>query len=363
MRVAFCYFANYCLGMQKSILFLVSVLFITHSWAQIQVSGGIDAYFRKENPKAFKGHNNKTQFTNTRDSVFLGMATLKGDYKLREKWELVVDISFGQRAKEFQSQELDNSVLTAIKQGFIAYSFNDALQVTAGSWVSHLGYEMVDAHLNKNYSVSYLFTNSPYIHTGLKVDYKNGKHSYMIGSSLPADRRIALTHDHPFAIGQYGYMETKWSLLLGYYGGYYGYNGIEQLHHFDFIYKKSLNNRLGLGYNGTVRLMQTNTHKIHNWYGNAIYLDYTFIKETLSLHTRIEQFQDNDHYILTPNDKVKQVLAFTLSANLKLGQFIIIPEYRVDKADGLGYFSDASNNYVKSVQSWLIAGIYRFGTK
>ena len=39
------------------------------------------------------------------------------------------------------------------------------------SWATHVGYELVDAYLNRNYSMSYMFSYGPFFHTGIKADF------------------------------------------------------------------------------------------------------------------------------------------------------------------------------------------------
>ena len=58
------------------------------------------------------------------------------------------------------------------------------------SWATHVGYELVDPQLNRNYSMWYMFTNGPFTHTGLKADITKGKHGFMVGISNATDYRI-----------------------------------------------------------------------------------------------------------------------------------------------------------------------------
>ena len=61
--------------------------------------------------------------------------------------------------------------LSAIKQLFITYSPVEKLTFTLGNFGTHVGYEVIDAPANVNYSTSYMFSNGPFYHTGLKADY------------------------------------------------------------------------------------------------------------------------------------------------------------------------------------------------
>ena len=39
-----------------------------------------------------------------------------------------------------------------------------------GKWFTHVGYELSDAYLNRNYSMDYMFSYGPFFHTGIKMD-------------------------------------------------------------------------------------------------------------------------------------------------------------------------------------------------
>ena len=56
------------------------------------------------------------------------------------------------RAKEFAYT--DEGITQAIKQLYVSYSPAEWLKFTAGSWATHVGYELVDPQLNRNYSMS-----------------------------------------------------------------------------------------------------------------------------------------------------------------------------------------------------------------
>jgi len=72
-----------------------------------------------------------------------------------------------------------------------------------GKWGTHVGYEVVDAYLNRNYSMSYMFSYGPFFHTGLKADIVLGSHTgIMIGVANPTDYSTT-TSSHKWLIGQF----------------------------------------------------------------------------------------------------------------------------------------------------------------
>ncbi|MEY3118865.1 MAG: hypothetical protein RIT30_797, partial [Bacteroidota bacterium] len=132
----------------------------------ITTSGSIDAYFRNSFSTPSGVTNNLTSFTNSNKKLALGMASLKVDQSLG-KFAATVDLGVGKRAEEFSYN--DNGFLTYLKQAYVSYGLTDKLKITAGKWATHVGYELLDAPLNRNYSMSYGFSYGPFFHTGLKA--------------------------------------------------------------------------------------------------------------------------------------------------------------------------------------------------
>src|ERR1700750_2522893 len=120
----------------------------------LTINGSADVYYKYDFGKS--KYNNLTSFTNSHNSFELGMASVKFDYKVN-KVEMVADLGFGKRAQEFSYN--DQGVLAAVKQLYLSYTPAAWVKFTAGSWATHVGYELVDAFSNRNYSMSYMFTN------------------------------------------------------------------------------------------------------------------------------------------------------------------------------------------------------------
>ena len=116
----------------------------------LTINGSADVYYRYNFDKQV---NNYTSFTGSHNQARLGMATLKLEHKTA-KVDLVADLGFGPRAKEFAYN--DNGITQAIKQLYISYSPTAWLKLTGGTWATHIGYEVLDAYANRNYSMSYM---------------------------------------------------------------------------------------------------------------------------------------------------------------------------------------------------------------
>ena len=101
------------------------------------------------------------------------------------------------------------------------------LKFTFGSWATHVGYELVDAYLNRNYSMSYMFSYGPFFHTGLKADISlGGKSAFMVGVTNPTDLRTATNMPKMF-IGQFstGSKDDKFKAWLNFQGGKFADDG------------------------------------------------------------------------------------------------------------------------------------------
>src|SRR5919199_5211129 len=107
----------------------------------LTVSGSADVYYKYDFGKSKS--NNLKSFTNSHNKFELGMASVKLEHKT-SKVDMVADLGFGKRAQEFSYN--DQGILAGIKQLYISYSPANWIKLTAGSWATHVGYELVDAY-------------------------------------------------------------------------------------------------------------------------------------------------------------------------------------------------------------------------
>ena len=153
----------------------------------------VDGYYKSD--FAGSSENNKTSFTNSNKELSLGMVSFKVDQTLG-KFAGTLDLGVGKRADEFSYN--DKGIGTAIKQAYISYAPSSKIKFTVGKWGTHIGYELLDAYLNRNYSMSYGFSYGPFFHTGIKADISlGGKSAFMIGVAQPTDFVIFTTTGLP----------------------------------------------------------------------------------------------------------------------------------------------------------------------
>lgn len=324
-----------------------------------KLSGSVDAYYRYNFRAPNAPYNNFTSFTNSQNSFELGMASIKAEHNIG-KVGFVADLGFGRRAEEFSYN--DSKSLQIVKQAFITYSPSSHVKFTAGKWATHIGYELVDAIGNRNYSMSYMFTNGPFFHTGIRTDVAFGKSGFMIGVANPTDFTTT-TSSTKTLIAQFstGTNDDKLKAYLN-YQGYFGANSsipsAARLNQIDLVVTGTINDQLSIGYNGTIQMIRDNKDKQgKKWWGSALYLNYD-PTSNFGLSFRNEYFNDHKFGIKTVGGGA-DIFASTLSANFKIDNFKIIPEVRIDNAsNNIFYKSDGTTS--KGTATGLLAVVYGF---
>ena len=321
------------------------------------ISGSADVYYRYnfQNPKA--SFNNFTSFTNSHNSFELGMASLKVEHTIG-KVGMVADLGFGRRADEFSYNDVNTRV--AIKQLYISYAPSSKVKLTMGSWATHIGYELVDAYLNRNYSMSYMFSFGPFFHTGVKGEFKLGEKSVlMAGVANPSDLKTA-SFMPKMTIGQLATAskDDKLKAYFNYQGG--KNNDSSRLYQGDVVLTFAVTDKFSLGYNGTYQSRQGKASGKWNnsaaWWGSALYLNVD-PTSAVGLTLRGEYLNDKENVLGFDGN----VFETTLSANFKIDNLTIIPELRLDNASNApGIFTKSSGISTKTSQSFILAAVYHF---
>ncbi|MBE7173581.1 MAG: porin [Williamsia sp.] len=330
------------------------------STTPLSITGSVDVYYKYDFSES--KYNNKTSFTNSHNSFELGMATVKLEHKT-SKFDVVADLGFGKRATEFAYN--DNGILAAVKQLYISYSPADWIKFTAGSWATHVGYELVDAYANRNYSMSYMFTNGPFFHTGFKAEATKGKSGFMLGIANPTDFKYVPDGrmNKKFLLAQYSFAPSdQFKLYLNYVGG----QGVDtsKTHQFDVVITSKISSKFSLGYNGTLNNTQTSIGQGKladgkSWWGSALYLNLD-ASDHFGLTLREEYFSDkNSLKVYSGYLGGGSVFASTLSANVKIKSLILIPELRIDQADK-NLFTNKNGRGAKTDANLLLAAVYVF---
>jgi hypothetical protein len=360
----------------KPLLICTALFFGVSSYAQdstkrtgLTVTGAVDAYYRFNfhNAKDSGFTNNYTSFTNSQNSFELGMASVKADYAIG-KVDGLIDLGFGRRAEEFSYNDGDGDqgkngfiTLANVKQAFLSYAPFEKIKFTLGKFMTHLGFEVCDAYLNRNYSMDYMFSYGPFFHTGIKADATLSKNfAFMLGIANPTDMSTA-SFSHKHIIGQIHVTSTDARI-----NGYINYMGGKDLskasvNEIDGIFSAVLSSKFSVGYNGAVRMVKRDGADRHSWWGSALYLNYD-PSTIFGLTARGEYFSDEHSIANIGGLGGNKVFDFTLSGNIHVDNLTIIPEFRLDAAEEPIFFKNSDRTFptAKSTGTGILAVTYHF---
>lgn len=318
------------------VLFATTFLFAQEAETtekKFSFEGSVDAYYRAN----FTAPNDTNQIapaTSFADTAgfSLGMGNIIASYE-KGKAGAVADLVFGPRGEAASA--------IVLNQLFAFYNISENTKLTIGKFNTFLGYEVISPVGNFNYSTSYLFSNGPFSHTGLKVDFTLSEDlSLMLGVFNQTDV-TEFNPDGSYAIGaQLGYDGQFLNLLyddagLGFEVDYTG--GFDATEDFFIGINAAYADNDGEGF-----------------YGVDLYPQYA-LSETFSLGLRGEFFQTQSEAI----DDDPSVIAFTLTGSYAVDDLIIKPEIRLDSGSE-DIFIDKDLMATKSLGSFVVAAIYKF---
>jgi Putative beta-barrel porin-2, OmpL-like. bbp2 len=319
-------------------------------------SGSLDLYYRYNFANSPSTFNNYTSFTNSQNSLELGMATIRADHSWA-KAGVTVELGFGRRAQEFSYNDgVTNNFfsLANVVQAFVYYNITDKIKITAGKWGTHIGYEVVDAAANRNYSMSYMFSYGPFFNTGVKADIAiAGKTAIMVGISNPTDNSTT-TAVQKMAIAQISTAtpDNKWKFFLNYQGGHN--TDSSTLNQFDLVLTGAITDKFSIGFNATDQMVKVaNTN---SWWGAALYLNVD-PSPLFGMTLRGEYFDNKDAVLPIAAGNFTE---FTLTGQFHLGKLTFMPEVRLDNSSVDGAFLKHDDTPTKSTFSGILAATYVF---
>jgi len=336
--------------MKKVTLILALMLTGSMAFAQeapkstpLEISGSGDLYYKYDFSKT---GNIPTSFATDQNSVSLGMLDIALK-KSAGKASFVGEVSFGPRG---QYQSIPNGDGTDgnsfhIQNLYATYAVSDKLSLTAGYMGTFIGYEVISPLANFQYSTSYLFTNGPFQNAGVKANYKiSDKFGAMLGlfndswNSYKANSVNGLN-----AVGgQLSYASEGTSVYLNFMDGSVSGTIV------DLTATFQLTKEFKLGLNAADF---SNEGKV-GYTGFALYPSYA-LTDAFALGLRAEYFKWKE------GSGDRDVTAFTLSGNYKVGGLTIIPEFRLD-SNSEKVFVDSDLAPTKSGSQALLAVVYGF---
>ena len=269
-----------------------------------------------------------------------------------DKVDAVMDLAFGPFADlgnygNYTGPLGPGSTALAIKQAYITLKATPKLSFTMGQFGTHIGYEVIDAPVNYNYSLSNLFNNGPFYHIGLKAQYAfSDRASLMLGLVNNVDNLFD-NNKKKGLIGQFFFSPVSgWNVYLN---GIISNEAIESatdlgssnysLYDLTTTYQITSKFMLGLNaamgsqkgsYQGATGPMPTTAQ---GWGGVAGYANYAFT-DKFGLGIRYEMF-DNKKGVRALTDATgagASVNSITITGNITAadGHVLLKPEFRLD---------------------------------
>lgn len=347
------------------------------------VNGYVDAYYfyNLNDPKS--GVSKGRIFDLPHNHIHLGLVQTAFSYTYG-KSKVVADLVYGPNADlgnftNYRSPNpgVNTSSSLAIKQAYMSYNLTDKLAFTIGQYGTHIGYELIDAPLNFHYSLSYLFGNGPFYHTGAKLDYAlTDKVGLMLGvvngwdlladmnkaKSVAAQVHLAPVENLHIYANWIGGDEHNGNSAFGDIAGSY-------TNLFDLTSTLQATEKFKIGLNAAYGVYSTGANVVDEtnpysddatWRGAAVYLNYA-ATDKFGLGLRAERFEDPKGVRYFGSFEGN---GLTLTGDVKLanGHFNMKPELRLDTARN-PFFEDATGNLKKSQVTVGAAFVYSFSSK
>jgi len=325
----------------------------------LTITGSVDTYFKYD----FSGYiNNKTgqsniptSFGNEQNSVSIGMidVVLK---KTIGKTSFVGELGFGPRGQYQSIPEVNpfsgGTGSFHVQNLYINYAVSDKFALTAGYMQTFIGYEVIAATGNFNYSTSHLFTNGPFENAGLKGTYTfSPKASLMVGIFNNWNVYQEFNGVNNLGIQLTLNPVKGWTAYLNFISG--TPSGTE----YDLTTNYQITDAFKLGLNAA----DYSAPGSGGFSGAALYAQYAFTPK-FTLGGRGEYFQPKNTVSGGVTTTYASTTSFTLSGNVKLGAITLIPEFRFDGDSMQDYFKSSTSIApdTKSASQFLLAAVYAF---
>lgn len=357
-------------------------------------SGYLDSYyianFNRPMSRSNTGAANARAFDITSGQFQLGLVQTKMTYA-NDKSEAVVDLTFGPNADLGNYGNLVSvlnpdytGMALAIKQAYFTYHFTDKFSMTAGQFGTHIGYEVIDAPVNFNYSLSNLFNNGPFFHTGLKATYAfSDRASLMMGVVNNVDGLGDNNRQKGFISQLFISPVENWNMYLNYMGSNEASQEVPSVAQDKAFYRiidlttsYQITEKFLLGLNAAYGSQKGDFQggggpsSAQTWGGAAVYANVA-LSDIFAIGARYENFNNKSgvRALVNSAGEGTRVNSFTLTGNFSLadGHVFLKPELRIDSYPKFGnssetqQFEDSNGNFSKNSQTTLgMAFIYAF---
>ena len=321
----------------------------------------------------------------------LGLVQGKATYT-SDKVDAVFDLTFGNHAdlgNYGNTVSLNTGAATstalAIKQAYITLKASPKLSFTAGQFGTHIGYEVIDAPVNYNYSLSNLFNNGPFYHLGVKAQYAFSDKAYlMVGLVNNIDRNFDNNHAKGFIAQLFFTPVSGWNVYLNtaisneanvrMTGANAGKDSTGTYSIYDLTTTYQISSKFFLGLNAaygsqTGGYQQLNPYftgtyvgKATTWGGVAVYGNYA-VSDKFGFGARYEVFDNTGgaRALTAADGSGVSVNSLTITGNITVadGHVLLKPELRVDSYSK-NKFIDGDGKLQKGQTTLGMAAIFKF---
>ena len=383
----------------KKVILLISSLFLgftaqaqdstTVAPGKFTFSGYMDTYYfgNFNNPKSQSnlglngaGPGNARAFDQKAGQFGIGLIQAKAIYSA-SKVDAVMDLTFGPFSDlgnygNYIGPLGPGSTSLAIKQAYITYKATSKLSFTAGQFGTHIGYEVIDAPVNYNYSLSNLFNNGPFYHIGLKAQYAfSDRASLMVGLVNNVDNLFD-NNKKKGLIGQLFFVPVSgWNVYLNAIVSNEASQDVDAVKAgdanyqlFDLTTTYQITSKFFLGLNAATGSQKGDYQKVggpataKTWGGVAVYSNYAFT-DKFGLGVRYETF-DNKNNVRALTDAAgngASVNSITITGNITAadGHLLLKPELRIDSYSA-DKFEKNDGKLTPSQTTLGMAAIFKF---
>ena len=321
----------------------------------------------------------------------LGLVQAKATYT-SDRVDAVFDMAFGNNAdlgNYGNSLSLNTGAATstalAIKQAYVTLKASPKLSFTAGQFGTHIGYEVIDAPVNYNYSLSNLFNNGPFYHLGLKAQYAFSDRAYlMVGLVNNVDRNFDNNRAKGFIAQLFVSPASGWNVYLNTaisneanvqtLNGKAGDDSTGTYAIFDLTTTYQISPKFFLGVNAAIGSQTggyqqfnpyftgTSVAKATGWGGVALYGNYA-VSDKFGLGVRYETFDNSGgaRALTAADGSGVSVNSLTVTGNIAVadGHVLLKPELRIDSYSK-DKFQDGDGKLLKGQTTLGMAVIFKF---
>ena len=299
----------------------------TPAWYEsLSVSGHAHSYYfvNANNPESQE--NGQRLYETFHNQINFAIAQLSLGYSA-EKTDVVLDLNFGPGAEAVNGNSIGGTS-DLVQNAYVVYSPSSKFSFEVGRFGTHIGYEVIDATANLNYSTSYLFNYGPFYHVGVRGRYNfSPNYGLMVAvynnwdDIVDNNNAKTLGASFSFAPGENFSGAINW--IGGPEGTEFGGEVQDFRSLFDLVLTYTASDKVDLGLNAAAG------SESESWSGFALYARYG-LDATKGIGIRGEYFSDPKGI----RGLGTKVTAITVTGDLGFGNnFVFKPELKYDFAD------------------------------